>query len=215
MGCDCLFAVGAWKCHTKGFFFVVKRCLLFKKKKSALCGNHFCPSMTCYKRRNHLQDFHEKRHEVFFFNLLRKCEFCDNRLCDNHTLLQGLNLFLPLVSTLLDRFRWNAMQKLFIWWVQLELRRNLCCDIHAFLKDANEAFLVQLLYGLIQKVYTQCRWVVASASERYTFFAGVNEIYPEFSAFSVWFGYVHKRLLSCEPRKQWQDERRTLFRGAN
>jgi len=70
--------------------------------------------MTCYKRRNRLSDFHEKRPEVFFFKLLRKREFRGNRLRDSHTLLKGLNEFLPLVSTLLDRFRWNAMQKLFI-----------------------------------------------------------------------------------------------------
>jgi hypothetical protein len=68
------------------------------------------------------------------------------------------------------------MQKIFTLWVQHELRRNLRGDIHAFLKDVTEAFSVRLLYGLVQKVYTKCRWAVVGASERYAFLAGINEI---------------------------------------
>jgi hypothetical protein len=43
--------------------------------------------------------------------LLSKCEFCKNPHNDRHTLLWGINVFIPIVSTFCDWFDENLVER--------------------------------------------------------------------------------------------------------
>jgi hypothetical protein len=42
-------------------------------------------------------------------------EFRENRRCESHTVLQGLNVFVFLLPTFIIRFEWKYVQKLSAW----------------------------------------------------------------------------------------------------
>jgi hypothetical protein len=64
-----------------------------------------------YRQLNRLSDFHEIRYMNSFKKVLG-CEFSENRRNDSRIWRNGLNEFLPAISTFLDRFGCNWTQKI-------------------------------------------------------------------------------------------------------
>ena len=49
---------------------------------------------------------------VIYEKTVNKLEFCDNRLIFGHTLIKGIDGFLPVLSICLDRSEWNSELKI-------------------------------------------------------------------------------------------------------